>query len=135
MALQFSVALRNARLNVIESTIGTTPKLYLRTGAVPANAAAADSGTLIATIDLPSDWAGAASAGAVALINLPVSATAAAAGVIAHFRIKDSTGATTHIQGTVTETGGGGDLIVDNDTVEIGQTIQLTGYTLTEGNA
>ena len=55
MALQYSTAVRNARLDVVESTIGTSAVLKIRTGAAPANCAAADSGTVLATVNLPSD--------------------------------------------------------------------------------
>lgn len=44
MALQFSVTLRNNQLDQVESTTGTSAKLQIRTGAPPANTAAADSG-------------------------------------------------------------------------------------------
>jgi hypothetical protein len=63
MALQFSTAVRNARLDAIESTIGTAPILEIRSGSPPANCAAADTGTLLASMTLPSDWMAAASNG------------------------------------------------------------------------
>lgn len=53
MTLQKSVAVRNAGLDSIEATIGTSPILTIRTGAPPANCAAANSGTVLATITLP----------------------------------------------------------------------------------
>ena len=56
MAQQFSVAVRNARLDAIESTIGTTPKLRFYSGAQPATCATARSGSLLAEMALPSDW-------------------------------------------------------------------------------
>lgn len=61
MALQYSVAVNNARLDAIESTIGTSAKLRIYTGSAPANAAAAATGTLLIEIALPSDWMAAAS--------------------------------------------------------------------------
>ena len=42
---------------------------------------------------------------------------------------------TQHIQGTVTNTGGGGDMTVQNVVVEAAQAITITGFTLTAGNA
>ena len=45
MALQLSVAARNALLDAIETTIGTAPYLDIRTGAQPADCAQADAGT------------------------------------------------------------------------------------------
>jgi hypothetical protein len=134
MAIQLSVSARNNRQDSIETTVGTAPKLQLRTGAPPANCAAADSGTLICEITLPSDWAAAASAGAKAKSGT-WQGTAVAAGVVAHFRLKDSAGTTCHMQGTVTDTGGGGDATIDNDDVNTGQVITVTSWTTTDANA
>ena len=67
MTLKYSVAVRNARLDSVESAIGVSAVLKIRTGAAPANCAAADSGTVLATVTLPSDWMAAASGGTKAL--------------------------------------------------------------------
>ena len=135
MALQYSVAIRNARLDVVESTIGVSAILRLRTGAAPANCAAADSGTIVATLTLPSDWMAAASAGAKAKAGTWEDLSADNAGTVAHFRINDSGGTVCGMQGTVTITGGGGDMTLDNNVVTAGQAITITGFTLTAGNA
>jgi len=132
MPLQYSVAVRNARLDAVESTIGVSPTLEIRTGAPPANAAAADSGTLLATINLPSDWMAAAASGSKALLGT-WQANASAAGTAGHFRIKQ--GATCHAQGTITATGGGGDMTLDNTNIASGQQITVNSFTLTSGNA
>src|SRR6476646_4040465 len=94
MALQLSTSCRNARLDAIETTISTSAILKIRTGAAPANSAAAS--------------------GSKAMSGTWQDASADAAGTAAHFRIYDSGGTTCHIQGTVTATGGGGDMTVDN---------------------
>jgi hypothetical protein len=135
MTIQHSVAVRNARLDAIETTVGTSPILEIRTGAQPANCAASDSGTLLASITLPSDWLAAASSGSKAKSGTWQDSSANGTGTAAHFRIKDSTGTTCHQQGSVTATGGGGDLQVDNTSFASGQSFTVTGYTLTEGNA
>ena len=62
MAIQYSVAVNNARLDAIESTTGTAPILRIFSGSQPANCATADSGTLLCSITLPTDWMNAASA-------------------------------------------------------------------------
>lgn len=133
MALQFSTAARNASLDAIEATIGASPTLELRTGAPPANCAAADSGTVVATLPLPSDWMAAASGGAKAILGTWQDAAADAAGTAGHFRVK--AGATCHMQGTVTATGGGGDLTLDNPALAVGQQVTITAFTLTAGGA
>ena len=135
MAIQFSTTVRNARLDTIESTIGTGAVLKIRTGAAPANVATADSGTVLATCTLPSDWMAAASSGAKAKSGTWEDTSADATGTAAHFRIYASDGTTAHIQGTVTATGGGGDLTVDNTSFAAGQAFTVTAFTLTDGNA
>ncbi len=135
MAVQHSTTVRNNRLDQIETTIGTAPILEIRSGSPPANCAAADSGTLLASMTLPSDWMAAASGGTKAKSGTWQDLSANAAGTAAHYRIKDSTGTTCHEQGTVTATGGGGDMTLDNVSIAVGQTVQITSFTWTEGNA
>lgn len=133
MAFQYSVTVRNALLDSIETTISTAPTLEIRSGAAPANCAAADSGTVLATMTLPSDWMAAASAGAKALAGSWQDASADATGTAAHFRIK--AGATCHIQGSVTATGGGGDMTLDSVSITASQQVTITAFTLTAGGA
>jgi len=88
MGIQFDVSTRNATLDAIETHIGTSATLEIRSGAVPANAAAADSGTLLATIALPSDWMAAAVNGVKNLSGTWQDTSADATGIAGHFRIK-----------------------------------------------
>lgn len=132
--IQLSVAVRNARCNAIEATVGTTPFLDIRTGAQPANCAAADSGTELAHIELPSDWLAAASAGSVAK-NGDWEGEGVAAGNAGHFRIKDSGDSTCHMQGSITAVGGGGDMEADNISIAVSQDIIVSTFTITDGNA
>lgn len=99
MTLQYSVAVRNAKLDAIETTIGTSAVLKIRTGAAPADCAAADSGTVLATLALPSDYFAAASGGAKAKSGTWEDTSADAAGTAAHFRLYASDGTTCHAQG------------------------------------
>lgn len=135
MTLQFSTAVRNAMLDTIESTPGVSCHLQVLTGSVPANCAAADGGTVLVEFDLASDWAAAASGGSKSFNNTPLSETAVATGTAAHFRLYDSAGTTCHMQGTVTLTGGGGDMTIDNTSINTGQTVKVTGFTLTAPGA
>jgi hypothetical protein len=134
MAHQYSVALRTAQAGVIESTVGASPKLQLRTGAAPANCAAVATGTLLAELALPSDWLGAAAAGAVAMAGV-WTGTGVADGSAGHFRILDNAGTTCHMQGTVTASGGGGDMTLNNVAIATGQDIEVLSFTVTRGNA
>lgn len=134
MPLQFSTSVRNAMLDAIEAAIGASAKLQIRTGAPPANAAGADTGTLLVEFALSSDWAAAAASG-VKAFNAVTTTAAVGAGTAGHFRIKDNSGATTHWQGTVTLTGGGGDLAIDNTSITVGQNVSVTSWTLTAPGA
>ena len=133
MAFQFSTAARNAALDAIETAAGTAPTLTIRTGAVPANCAAARSGTVLATLSLPSDWLAAASGGTKGIAGTWQDTSADAAGTAAHFSIDQ--GGTCHIQGTVTATGGGGDMTLDNVVIALLQQVTITAFTLTAGGA
>jgi hypothetical protein len=133
MAFQFSVAARNAALDAIETAAGTSPVLTIRTGSAPANCAAARTGTVLATLNLPSDWLAAASGGTKGIAGTWQDASADAAGTAAHFSIDQ--GGTCHIQGTVTATGGGGDMTLDNVVIALLQQVTITSFTLTAGGA
>ena len=135
MALQYSVAVRNAQLDAFESTTGASAVLRILSGTVPATCATAQSGTLLASLSLPSDWMSAASAGSKALLGTWNDTSADATGTAGYFRILDSTGTTCHAQGTITATGGGGDMTLDNTSIASGQTVTVTSFTLTAGNA
>jgi hypothetical protein len=134
MAVQLSVTVRNARLDAIETAISTSAVLKIRTGAQPADCAAADSGTVLATLSLPSDWMAAASSGSKAKSGTWQDTSADATGTAAHWRLYASDGTTCHAQGTVTATGGGGDMTVDNTSFASGQSFTVTSFTLTDGN-
>ena len=135
MAIQLSTSVRNARLDAIETTIGTSAVMKIRSGSAPANVGTADSGTVLATLSLPSDWLAAASSGSKALSGTWQDTSADATGTAAHFRIYASDGTTAHIQGTVTATGGGGDLTLDSTSITSGQSITITSFTLTDANS
>lgn len=133
MTQQLSVLVRNARLNAIEATVGTSAVLKIRTGAQPADCAAADSGTVLATINLPVDWMLDAAAGSKAKSGTWEDASADNPGLAAHFRLYASDGTTCHAQGSVGM--GSGDLSLDNTTIAAGQKVTITSWTWTDGNA
>jgi len=133
MAVQFSVPVRNARLDAFEATAGTGAILKIRTGAQPANCATADSGTVLATLTLPSDWMAAASAGAKAKSGTWEDLSADATGTAAHWRLYASDGVTCHAQGTCGA--GSGDLQLNTVSLVAGGTFTVTSFTLTDGNA
>ena len=131
MALQYSVAVNNARLDAVETTTGATAKLRIYTGAAPANCAAAATGTLLVDMTLPADWMAAASSGSKAKSGT-WSGTGVAAGTAGYFRIVDNAGTTAHIQGTCGI--GTGDLQLDNTNIAISQTVTVNTFTLNAAN-
>lgn len=132
MAIKLSVAIRNSIVDTIETVIGPSGRLIFYTGTAPANTAAAATGTVIATIVLPADWLSDASGG-VKTLNGTWSTTASATGTIGYYRIYDSTVTTCHEQGSVTASGGGGDITLDNVNAANGQTITMLTKTYTAG--
>jgi hypothetical protein len=132
--MQFSVAVGNGRLDSIENTIGTAPILKMFSGTMPANSGAADSGTVLATINLPSDWMQAAVSRTKTMSGTWEDTSADADGTAAFFRIYASDGVTCHIQGTVSLTGGGGAMTVDNVIFKAGQDFKITAFAITDGN-
>lgn len=135
MTVQLSTAVRNGRLDAIETVIGVSAILKVRTGAQPANCAAADSGSVLATLNLPSDYLAAASGGSKAKAGTWEDTSADASGTAAHWRLYASDGTTCHAQGSVTATGGGGDLTVDNTSFAAAQAFTITSWSFTDGNA
>ena len=138
MTVQFSVPLRDAQANQMESTLGAAPILEIRTGTKPANCAAANTGTLLLQQALPSDWLTASSNGVVskngtwALTSLP-GITEATAG---HFRIFSAgSPSVCHVQGDCGATSSGADMELDDVTIAASQSVTVNSFTYTRGNA
>lgn len=135
MATQYSVAVRDARNDSLEATIGASAVLKIRTGAQPATCATADSGTVLATLSLPADWMAASSGGVKAKSGAWQDLSADAAGTAGHFRIYASDGTTVHMQGSITLSGGGGDLTLDNTNIAVGQSVTIASFQITASGA
>lgn len=130
MVLQASNTVRNAMLDALETAIGANAVLKVRTGAVPGSVGAADSGTVLATCQLPSDWLAAAASGSKSKLGTWEDLSADNSGTAGHWRIYASDGTTAHLQGTITATGGGGDMTVDNIVFAAAQQFSVTGFTI-----
>lgn len=135
MTVQWSEAVRNAVVSGWESAIGTAPRVEFRTGAKATLTTDAAAGTLLALFTLASDWASNPTAGTVTLTGLPVIVDASDEGIIGHYRITNAAGTVCHEQGTVTSTGEGGDLTVDNVNVVAGQSVMITSWSKTAPGA
>ena len=121
-------------LDAIETGTGVSAILKIRTGSQPATCATADSGTVLATINLAADWAAAASGGTKVWSGLPVTDAAADnSGTGAHFRLYASDGTTCHVQGTYGTSGT--DIIGDSTSFTAGQVFNITAWTWTAPGA
>lgn len=127
MAFQFGAVLRNNRVAQIQSTIGGSGTLKIFSGAEPANCGVADPSGLLATITLPATFL--TSTGGVTTIAGSWSVNASATGTAATFRMYDGS-AVCHVQGNVTS-----DLVLNNTSITSGQTVSVTSYSVTDGNA
>jgi hypothetical protein len=137
MAIKLAAAVRNARLDAIETNIGTTVRIKVFTGSAPADCTSANSGTDLVTVTLPSDWLAAASGGAKAIAgSWTGTATAGSGATPGHFRLYNSSGTfdgtTCMLQGDAAI--GSGDMNF-NGTITSGQTVTVSTFTLTDGNA
>lgn len=135
MAIQLSTAVRNARLDAIETAIGASAVLRIYSGGPPASCSAAPTGTVLATINLPADYMAAAASGQKSMLGTWADNAADAAGTAGWFGIWDTGITNRHLQGTVTATGGGGDMTVDNTVFAANQQFSITSFTLNEPNA
>src|SRR5687767_3237594 len=133
MALGLPTAARNALTAAFTALIDAGAgggTIDIRTGAKPASPLDAASGTLLATFTLDPTSFGAPATGVATLDATPVITTVGlAAGTAGWARIKDSTGASV---GDIVagEAGAGVDLVLDNEVIAIGQTVNLTAGTV-----
>lgn len=133
--LQMSVAVRNAMLNAIETIGGATAALEIREGTQPANCAAASSGTILATINLPADWMNDASSGSKTIKGTWQDASADNTGTAGHFRIytdqSTKDGTTCFMQGTCGLSAASPDMVLDSTSFTAGQSFSVVTFTLT----
>jgi hypothetical protein len=133
LATRISTASRNAAANAIAALPDLGPgagtvKVY--TGSQPATGDAAETGTLLATFTLADPAFGSASSGVVSANSTPRNTTGVADGTAGWFRMEDSTGANI-LDGSVTATGGGGQMELNTTTISTGVSVSLTALTVT----
>ena len=135
MAVQYSTTCRNARQDAITTTVGTSGLLRIYSGTKPTNPGTALSGnTLLAELACSSTFAPAASGGVLTLNAISNDVSADATGTASFFRVYKSDGTTCVSQGTVTATGGGGDMTLATVSIVAAAVISVTSATFTEGN-
>lgn len=135
MSLQFDVTTRNAWLTTLNANLGASAKLLIYTGTPPANCAAGPTGTLLSSgiVGNAAGW-GSVSAGVLTAAAISADPNAIASGTAGYFRWLDSSN-NVHIQGTVTATGGGGDMTMNSTAIAAGDTVAITSWTFTAPGA
>lgn len=138
MTLQFSTSLRNGFLGIFNSSqsvvVGANANLLIFSGAEPANCGTGSSGTLLVDYGMNPAWFSVPSAGAASITGA-TSAAVLASGFASYFRLYDVTLQTCHMQGTISNTGDGGDATISNTSLTIAQGVNITGWTITAPGA
>ena len=119
MPVTYSAAAKTARMNAIVTAIGASGKLEIGT---------AGMGTILATITLDAT-AGSVSGSVLTLSGFPKNVAASAAGIAAAARIR--TAANGDIVTGLTVGTSGSDINLDNTNIASGQTVNITGVTIT----
>ena len=133
MALGFATTLRTARASQIVAAIDAgagAGKLRLYNGTRPATGGAVT--TLLAELTF-SDPCGTVTNGVLTFSAIASDASADTTGTATWFRIVDSTGAFV-LDGTITVTGGGGDITMTSTSIQAGVTVDATSLVFTEDN-
>lgn len=127
MAVSYAAATRNAKADAVGTRLsGGT--VEIRSGSQPATADDAATGTLLATVTLGT--APSASSGVVTMPD-PASVNASATGTATWFRAKTS-GAATVLDGSVTATGGGGQMQLSSTSLTSGAPVDISSFNYTE---
>jgi hypothetical protein len=134
MTLHVSNAARSTLADAIKTAIDAgagAGKIRVYNGSQPAGPDTAISGqTLLAEYTLADPSFGAAVTGVITLLGTPRSTTGVAAGTASWFRALDSTNVAV-VDGSVSATGGGGDLQLNTTTISVGVAVDLTAGTIT----
>ena len=126
--MHISVAAQNAAASAV-GALANGGTLLIYTGAMPATPATAASGTLLGTLTLSATAFGAPSAGTITAAAI-TGATAVASGTAGYFRVLSS-GSVAEIDGTISASGGGGELILSTTSIVSGATIDVSSWTIT----
>jgi hypothetical protein len=132
MALSFITALRNSRLDQINTAVGASSVIRIYSGTPPANAGTALSGnTLLAELACSATAFSAASGGTLTANAVSNDASANNSGTATFFR-HETSGGSAVLQGTVGTSGA--DLNLNVVTIAALQVVAITSYVITEAN-
>jgi len=134
MALRLNTDYRNSILNNGYNSVQGNSELRIYTGSQPASADDAVTGTLLVAISLPATaFTNADPAGSpIQLTKTGTwSGTAVATGVAGYFRLIH-VGNDLRLDGSVTATGGGGELELDSTSIADGSTVSITQFDMVQ---
>lgn len=130
MALGYATGLRNAKLDAITTFAGASCKLRIYNGTRPATGGTAT--TLLAELTCNATFAPAASGGVLTLNAVTQDSSADATGTATWFRLVKSDGTTHVMDGNVGTSGS--DLNINTTSLVAGAAVQVTSFTITDGN-
>lgn len=133
MTTRLAVATRNARLQALIDALGGAAQIRIFSSPRPANVAAAETGTLLAELTGGTPFAPAPSGGVATANAVTQDSSANATGAAAWARLRTSGGSAV-MDIDVTATGGGGELELVTTSITTGQPVQISSFTITEGN-
>jgi len=125
--MEITIAARNAAGTALTDLLNSG-SIEIRTGASPGVDSAA-TGTLLGTLPLSATAFGTWSAGSATANAITQDASADATGTAGYFRALNA-GSGAVIDGTITATGGGGDLELNSVSITAGATIDITSWVI-----
>lgn len=133
--LKYTTTLRNNQLDEITALAGTSALLRIYDGTQPANAnTAVGAQTLLAELVCDATaFAAAASSGALTANAISNDASANATGTASWFRLVASNGTTVVMDGSVGTSAS--DLNLNSVSITSGQTVSVSSFVITGGNA
>jgi hypothetical protein len=134
MAIKFDTTTRNAEMDAVTTRVGTSARLRVYNGTRPANPGTAiTSQTMLVELTCNATAFAPAASGGVLTANAISNGTAAATGTASWFRLFQSNGTTAIVDGDVGTSGS--DLNLNNTSIATSQTVSVTSFAITEGNA
>lgn len=131
--LNYSTAIRNARLDAITSAIGSSGKLRIYDGSQPTNVGTAlGAQVLLADLALSATFAPGASSGVLTANSITADSAADASGTAAWGSLLNSSNVR---QVDFTVGTSGTDMIIDSTSITAGQQVSCSSFVITAGNA
>jgi len=127
MSISVTVAATQSMGAALATAIGASSTIKIYSGSKPATPETGATGTLLVTVAISGSFT--SSSGALTAAD-PAAASPAASGTAGYFRLATS-GGTAILDGTVTATGGGGDMTLGSTTISTGVNVDLGVPTIT----